>query len=92
MEGDGIMSIKDSNEPNSAEPTTAQLSKPTVAQPSEEPEWTAEDEAKGRLMEVEVIEQALGYDEPNEALRMLMFKLDLRLTSEEITEPDYIGF
>lgn len=84
--------IIDSNEPNSAEPTTAQLSKPTVAQPTEEPEWKAEDEAKERLMEVEVIEQALGYDKPNEALRLLMFKLDLRLTSEEITEPDYIGF
>ena len=84
--------IIDSNEPNSAEPTTAQLSKPTVAQPTEEPEQTAEDEAKERLMEVEVIEQALGYDQPNEALRLLMFKLDLRLTSEQITEPDYIGF
>ena len=78
--------------PNSAEPTTAQLSKPTVAQPTEEPEWTAEDEVKERLMEVEVVEQALGYDEPNEALRMLMFGLDLQLTSEQITEPDYMGF
>ena len=93
MEGDGIMSIKDSNEPNPAEPTTAQLSKPTVAQLAEEPEWTAEDEAKERLMEVEVIEQALGYDKPNEALRLLMFGLDLRLASDQtITEPDYIGF
>ena len=78
--------------PNPAEPTTAQLSKLTVAQPTEEPEWTAEDEVKSRLMEVEVVEQALGYDKPNEALRLLMFGLDLRLTSEQITEPDYMGF
>ena len=93
MEGDGIMSIKDSNEPKSAEPTTAQLSKPTVAQPSEEPEWTAEDEAKERLMEVEVIEQALGYEEPCEPLRILFFRLDLKIMmDEQITEPDYIGF
>ena len=87
MEGDGIMSIKDSNDPNPAEPTTAQ--------PTEEPEseWTAEDEAKERLMEAEVVEQALGYDKPNEALRLLMFGLDLRLASDQtITEPDYIGF
>ena len=65
---------------------------PPSPEPPETPEQTAEDEAKERLMEVEVIEQALGYDEPNEALRLLMFKLDLRLTSETITEPDYIGF
>ena len=85
--------IIDSNEPNATEPTMAQLSKPTVAQPTEEPEWTAEDEAKERLMEAEVVEQALGYDKPNEALRLLMFGLDLRLASgETITEPDYIGF
>ena len=73
---------------------TAKESKPIEPppEPPEEPEWTAEDEAKERLMEVEVVEQALGYDKPNEALRLLMFKLDLRLTSEEITEPDYIGF
>jgi hypothetical protein len=69
------------------------LSKPTVAQPSEEPEWTAEDEAKERLMEVEVIEQALGYDKPCEPLRILFFRLDLKIMmDEQITEPDYIGF
>lgn len=85
--------IIDFNEPNSAEPTTAQLSKPTVAQPTEEPEWTAEDEAMERLMEVEVVEQALGYEEPCEPLRLLMFGLDLHIASGEvITEPDYIGF
>ena len=85
--------IIDSNEPDSAEPTTAQLSKPTVAQPTEEPEWTAEDEAKERLMEVEVIEQALGYEEPCEPLRILFFRLDLKIQmEEEIADPDYIGF
>ena len=74
---------------------TAKESKPIEPppEPPEEPEWTAEDEAKDRLMEVEIVEQALGYDQPNEALRMLMFGLDLKITSEEeITEPDYIGF
>lgn len=53
----------------------------------------AEDEARQRLMEVEIVEKALGYEEPNEALRLLFFKLDLQIRMDEvIDEPDYIGF
>ena len=70
----------------------AQLQQPFANITGYLPKYYAMTASAERLMEVEVIEQALGYDEPNEALRLLMFKLDLRLTSEEITEPDYIGF
>lgn len=73
------------------EPTTAQAeNEPTTTQ---DETWTAEDEARYRLAEVEIVEKALGYEEPCEPLRLLMFGLDLQIASGEvITEPDYIGF